>query len=215
MEAHKCRGVVIRASALREADSIVTILSPELGRISAVARSVRKSKKRFMGGVDVFECAEFELNAPRGSSNLYNLNAVHNRTPWPRLRNSLRKFALASLAVETAEALSHEGDPDASLLYAPLRRVLSALDSSENSQQAHEFIVYFLLETLRECGYDPTHLPFADADNIRGWWEEMLRSERPLEAPGEKQVSRSFSVLCSFVEDTLGRALKSRTQLGL
>ncbi|MCB0343895.1 MAG: DNA repair protein RecO [Bdellovibrionales bacterium] len=215
MSSGKCSGLVIRATALREADLIVTILSPELGRLSAVARSGRRSKKRFMGGVDIFDCAEFELSPPRGSSNLYTLSGMQNRTPWPRLRSSLRKFALASLAVETAEALSHEGDPDAALLFNPLKAVLTGIDRSTTSQQAHECIVFFLLQTLRESGYDPTHLPFEDAENLRAWWEEMTARGKPTPAQAENHVSRSFSVLCGFVENTLNRALKSRTQLGL
>lgn len=194
---------------------IVSILSPELGRLSAVARSVRKSKKRFMGGIDLFDCGEFELNPPRGDSTLWVLSGIRSRKPWPRLRTSLRKFALASLAIETAEALSHEGDPDAGLLYQPLETALVGIDASTSAQQAHESIIYFLLGALRECGYDPLHLPLPGSDEMRGWWQQMVQQDQPLPAPGEKVLSRSFSVLCGFVEKTLNRALRSRSQLGL
>lgn len=59
--------VVLRRTNYGEADRILTIITPEHGRLSVMARSVRKEKSKLAGGIELF--AICELGLVRSSSN--------------------------------------------------------------------------------------------------------------------------------------------------
>ena len=50
----------------KEADRIVRLLTPENGRITALARSARSSSKRFGGTLDIGNRIEVTLRPPKG-----------------------------------------------------------------------------------------------------------------------------------------------------
>ena len=60
---YRTEGVVIRQMPLGEADRIVTLCSPEMGKVRAVAKGVRRTKSRLGGHLEL-------------------LNRV-SRRPWP------------------------------------------------------------------------------------------------------------------------------------
>ena len=59
--------LVTRATPFRDADVIVTLLSPEHGRIDAVARGARSSRRRFGGALRPFCEVDVALQVGRGS----------------------------------------------------------------------------------------------------------------------------------------------------
>lgn len=50
----KAEGLVLRTRVLGEADRLVTLLTLEIGKLTAVARGARKTKSRLAAGVDYF-----------------------------------------------------------------------------------------------------------------------------------------------------------------
>src|SRR5262249_48673629 len=127
-ETVRVRGIVLKTTALRESDLIVTLLTPELGLLRALARGARRSKRRFMGGIDLFGCGDCTLPAPRGESSLHVLESISEREYWPHMRTNLRAFSAASLGVECALLLAPEGDPEGRELFEPLRGLFSTKD---------------------------------------------------------------------------------------
>ncbi len=59
--------IVVRRVAYGEADLIVTLYTRELGKISALARSARRSRKRFGGGLELFNITSLELKKTRAN----------------------------------------------------------------------------------------------------------------------------------------------------
>jgi DNA repair protein RecO (recombination protein O) len=58
---------VLRRTPYREADLVVTLFTESLGQVSALARSARKSQRRFGGGLEPFHTLEAELDEAPGS----------------------------------------------------------------------------------------------------------------------------------------------------
>jgi len=76
----KC--VVLRRTNYGEADRILTILTPDHGQLSVIARGVRKEKSRLAGGIELFAICEVVLT--RGTNNAGDL--------WTLTGSRLNKF---------------------------------------------------------------------------------------------------------------------------
>ena len=60
-------GYVLRRTNYGEADRILNIITP-LGKISAIAKGVRKEKSKLAGGVEMFSLIDFNIH--KGKSDL-------------------------------------------------------------------------------------------------------------------------------------------------
>lgn len=106
-------GIVLRLQPVGEADLIVSMLTPERGRVDAYARSARSSLKRFGGRLELFLDGQAALRDGRGR--LPTLLTFERRgellggvVDYPRL-------ALASLAAELALCAAQPEHPDVAL----------------------------------------------------------------------------------------------------
>ena len=60
MKQRKTSAIILRRTNFGEADRILSLLTPE-GKISAIARGVRKQKSKLAGGVEIFALNEVVL----------------------------------------------------------------------------------------------------------------------------------------------------------
>ena len=61
----KTQALVVGVRAFKEADRMVDLLTPDHGRITAIARIARRSQRRFGGALDVGNRVEASLRRPR------------------------------------------------------------------------------------------------------------------------------------------------------
>lgn len=201
--------IVLQTIPVRESDLIVTLLGKESGRITVSAKGARKSKKRFLGGIDVFDCGTFELEPTNKPDRLFTLSAIHNREVWPGLREKLVRLSLASFCLEITCSFSVEGDPEGGTLFNPLFLSLRTLSESEDDNQLYTIAAYFSLLVLKVSGFDILHSDAPLDEQVRAWFEEMLALETPI-APHEYEITRKgLAQLVSFTEQTLGHRLKT------
>jgi DNA repair protein RecO (recombination protein O) len=62
---YKTKALVLRSRKYREADCLLTLLTQKKGKISAIAKGVRKAKSRLRGGVQLFTHNEMLLSEGR------------------------------------------------------------------------------------------------------------------------------------------------------
>src|SRR5258708_20318523 len=62
----KKEGVVLRSMRYGEADRILHIYTPHRGRVSAIAKGVRRARSRFGGRLEPFFRLKIELHEGRG-----------------------------------------------------------------------------------------------------------------------------------------------------
>ena len=172
------RAIVLRTHALREADLVVTLLGETTGKIVALARSARRSKKRFMGGVDIFDCGNCTLTIPRGESTFYTLEHLHDRQAWQQLMSSIDRLAVASFCLELSDAIVADGDPEGGTLFRPLYYTLRALERAEAFQEQVTIGCYYILESLRKSGFNVVN-ELEDSDSCR-WFRHMLAQNQPI-----------------------------------
>ena len=66
MSLYRADGIVLRTWRLGEADRIVVLLTPENGKVRAVAKGVRKTRSKFGGRLEPTSHVAVQLYAGRG-----------------------------------------------------------------------------------------------------------------------------------------------------
>lgn len=102
------RALLLRAVDIGEADRIVHLLTPERGRIAALAKSARKSQRRFPGTLDLFNLLAVDLQL-RSGGRLPLLERARLIDPFLGLRTHPARYALASYLLELLDRLAPEG----------------------------------------------------------------------------------------------------------
>ena len=121
---YKTRAIVLAHFDLGEADRIITLLTPEDGKVRAIAKGVRRPRSRIGGSVEPF--AELDLVLARGR-NLDVITQVGVAHAWLRLRDELESTATAWYLGELADRAVEER-AGAHPVYGLLRRACQLLD---------------------------------------------------------------------------------------
>lgn len=126
--------IILRHVDYGEADRVVTVLTPDHGRMKGFARGARKSRKRFGTALEPF--AEVRLHwAPRPGGDLVSLREAELVTLRTGLRRDLETLALAGYGCELTEALFDEAVGFAEV-FNLLRAFLDHLDGAGASREA-------------------------------------------------------------------------------
>lgn len=116
--------IVLRRTDYGEADRIVTLLTPELGRIGVLAKGVRKPASKLAGGIEPLALLKITVRAGRGE--LWMLTSAQMQTSWSRIIEDYERLQFAYLVLkkinQAAETL-HDA-----ALYELLKISLESLD---------------------------------------------------------------------------------------
>jgi len=143
-------GLMLRTRPLTETSLIVNWLTPDLGRISTVAKGARRPKSPFLGKLDLFYEADFSFTRSR-RSDLHTLHEVSLRETRSELRRELGYLQQASYVVRLIEQVT-EADTPLPAIYELLRAFLAALP--QRLPQPRN-IYAFELKLLNELGLKP------------------------------------------------------------
>ncbi len=113
---HRCDAVVLATRPLGEADLLVVLFTAEHGKVRAAAKSARKSRRRFAGGIGGGAVGVAEL-APRGQS-LWRLESFVPRLDHAALGRDLTKLAHVAYLCELTDVLVDDHHPEPELFAA-------------------------------------------------------------------------------------------------
>jgi DNA repair protein RecO len=147
-------GIIIGSRQLRESDLLLSVITSRLGGIEVLARGGKRSKRRFMGLLDILSCCSFKLNPNRSGSlaDSFTVEAANQLENWNSLRSDLKKFQLASLVCELTGIFVHPGDPDGSRYYEIVFRSLRKINSLHTDAELLAISTYFTLKCLDIAG---------------------------------------------------------------
>lgn len=115
LESLTTEAVVLRVVPYAEADLILTLYTRARGRLSALARAARKSRRRFSGALDVFTLSSAQLRGRPGAE-LWTLQTATPVRSFNALALDMGAFAHASYGTELVRELSPAEVPDEPLL---------------------------------------------------------------------------------------------------
>lgn len=112
MQHFRTEAVTLTARDLGESDRIVEFLTRSHGRLSAVARGARKSRKRFGGRLEKFVCVDLHA-VERHPGTLARLEEVVVKEHFPGLTGDLESIAMAEVVLELTGRFAVPGDEGA------------------------------------------------------------------------------------------------------
>ena len=151
MREERSPAIVLRTRAHAESDKIVTCLSRDWGKISAIAKGAKRSRRRFVNVLEPFSHIQLRVRPSRSEELLFLLGAELIQA-FRRPSDDLERFALASYIVELADVMTagREAGQD---LYQLVLDGLSTLEV--RSELSPLFAPLFALQILRQVGYAP------------------------------------------------------------
>lgn len=142
------QGIVLRGFPFGEADRVVVLLSPNHGKVRAVAKGVRRTTSRFGGRLEPFTHVDLVLYEGR---NLDTITQVSVIEAYPDLRGDLDRVLAAGTMVEVVDAVTQEAESSVRA-FLLLQRGLAALDAGPRHP---DVVAAFLLKAADVVGIAP------------------------------------------------------------
>jgi DNA repair protein RecO (recombination protein O) len=145
------QAVLLKRIDYGDNDLIVTLFIPNVGKLTVIAKSAKKSKKRFPGILEHFnQLSVVYSQNRRGGLPLLKEATLHDA--FINIRTDINKTAYAGYWVELIHLWLEEGHAQDTLYYL-LQEVLGALDKGEVSIQVLD--IYFQMKFLKLVGLQP------------------------------------------------------------
>ncbi len=148
MPTYAAEAVVLRKGNFGEADQVVTLLTRYHGKVSAVAKGVRKMGSRKGGNLDLLNHVKAYLAEGR---NMDLITEVELVSAWPHLKADLEKVAMAYQIIELVNEFMTE-DQENQLVF---RLTVEALTYLEITDKPDQLLSTFQVKLLSAIGFQP------------------------------------------------------------
>ncbi len=147
----KTVGTVIRVVDYGDTDQILSVLTPERGKISFMAKGARKSAKRFGGSLDLLTRSEFVFYDREGLKSLNQATLVDAHT---ELRTDYDRLTTALRCARTVNRLL-EDDQEALDVFELFERLLATLAGDATTDALGVYELAFKLKLMLRLGWAP------------------------------------------------------------
>lgn len=149
MRTVKTKGVIIAEKVMSDFDKMLTILTPNLGKIECVAKGSRRPKSLLMAGTQFLCFGEYILY--KGSDN-YSMNSCETIELFYNIRTDLDKLKYAVYITKIINDVTTENQNN----YKVLQLYLNTLYVISNTDKDLDFVIsIFRLRLLSIIGYRP------------------------------------------------------------
>jgi DNA repair protein RecO (recombination protein O) len=145
---YKTTAVVLRQRKLGEAGKILTLFTPNLGKLDAVAKGVRRPKSKLAGHVEPLTYTTFLLAKGRDLDIVTQAQALEAFLP---LREDLERTGRALYVAELVDRFT----PDRQESYPIFRLLLETLQRLATSDRLDIALRFFEMRLLDCLGYRP------------------------------------------------------------
>ncbi|MCL2545176.1 MAG: DNA repair protein RecO [Clostridia bacterium] len=145
------QAIVLRRVNYRDNDRMLTLFSPTLGRVDAVARGCRKTTSALCGATELFCAGEYQFHQGRDR---YTLTGCAIQESFYPLREEYDRLVYGAYLLALCEASVQPGEEHPEL-YASLLGALARLAYGETQRPAAALTVVFLLQFAESLGYRP------------------------------------------------------------
>lgn len=143
------KGLVLRVTDYNDRDALLTLLTPEHGKITAKARGLRRKNSPLIAPCQLLAYGDFTLFEYRGN---FTVNEAASVELFRPLRSDLAKLALGTYFAQVAELICQEDLPNPEVLSLTLNCLyaLSKMDEDPEKVKA-----VFELRIACLAGYQP------------------------------------------------------------
>ncbi len=144
------RAVVLTRTNYQEADRILTLLTPEHGKVSVLAKGVRKSKSKMAGGIELFSVSE--IGYIQGKGTLCTLTTSRLIKYYENIAQDIDRTMLGYELIKLLHKVT-EDQPEQE--YFEL--LIEAYEALNNSKIDKNLVkLWFYSQLLRIAGHTPS-----------------------------------------------------------
>jgi DNA repair protein RecO (recombination protein O) len=147
----KSEGVVLRAVDFSETSRIVTLLTPERGKLACLAKGVRRKNSRLASALDTFNRVEL-VYYWKEARQVQTLAEAALLDGFPGIKCDLERVTYAAFALELVYRAVHENEPSQGL-YADMVDGLTRLAAWPGDARTH--VCWQVLRLLGAAGFGP------------------------------------------------------------
>ncbi|MDQ7822124.1 MAG: DNA repair protein RecO [Candidatus Eremiobacteraeota bacterium] len=167
MPLFKTKGIVLKKQEYGECDEIISLLSPDYGKIKVIVKGVRKVKGSQVGKFELF--SEVSLLLARGR-NIEKCMQAQLLAPHSGLREDLVRLSYGLYYLELFDRFLPFSEPHPSL-YRLIKKALHLLEEELEPELLSVLLLYHFLKAL---GYEPSLTHCAECGD-----SEVLRRFSP------------------------------------
>lgn len=145
---YQTEAIIIKKTRLREADVIFTLYTPHLGKIQAFAKSVRKTKSKMAGHLELLTHSQVSLARGRNLDTIIGSQTINGFLP---LKSDLYLTSCGLYIIELVNQFTADNIENLAL-FQLLRATMEQLCRTGNRDLT---LRYFELHFLDEVGYRP------------------------------------------------------------
>jgi DNA repair protein RecO (recombination protein O) len=145
---YSTEGLVIRQYPLGEADRILTLLTPDLGKIRVVAKGLRRPKSKLGGQMELLSKVALTASVGRNLDVVTDAQTVNRH---PNLSQQLDRLSYAIYLCELLDGFTVEHSP----AYQVYRLAVNTLSQLETVTDPWLLVRHFEMQLLDESGFKP------------------------------------------------------------
>lgn len=169
VRAYRTRGIVLKRFNYKEADRVLGLFTQNHGKLSVLAKGVRKITSRRSSGIEIFNYVDLLLHKSR---HLDIVMEVRTLAVFPEIRRQLKTVAGAYQVLELVDRLTREGEKQ-ERVFLLLLRFLEKLNSPDWPDLSQ-----FKKQLLTELGFLSPSQNQADLDSyIESLIERKLKAK--------------------------------------
>lgn len=178
MRQFKIQAIVIKRRNLGEADRILTVFSPTLGKLTLLAKGIRRIHSRRAPHLELFNRVELSVHRGRTWDIIVEASCLET---FSKMKSDLPSIALAFTLSELVDVLCAERQENKGV-YQLLLSALHNLDSRQSRSSHPNFTQEMGQALLQELGFINSHKLNLSFDSLK-YIEELIE---------RKLLSREF-----------------------
>jgi DNA repair protein RecO (recombination protein O) len=147
---HRTRGLVLRTFDQGESDRVVRLYTESQGRVGAIAKGARRSKRRFPGTLEILSLVDVRLVDPPRAQ-LMRLESAKLVSGFEGITESIARYAIACRFLELLDRLTPEREAHPELFHF----AVGLLEVLREAEPDRLLAVLVLAKTLARLGYRP------------------------------------------------------------
>ncbi len=182
------QAVILRRTDYGEADRILTLLTPDYGKLSLIAKGVRRIKSKLAGGIELFSISD--ISFIRGRGEVGTLISTRLIKHYGTIVSDVNRTMLGYDLIKQLHKAT-EDEPEAEY-FELIQEAFAALDDPTIDLQLVR--VWFLMQLLRIDGHTPNLQTDTNGGKLAAdkqytfSFEDMSFAERPDAAYGADQI---------------------------
>lgn len=145
------RAFVVRMVDYRDSDRIVTLFTEDTGKVSALARGAKKSRKRFGAALSPYMLGRVKLKGSLHGGKLPTLSDIQPLEHFPNIGKDMIRLALAGYFAELCRETIPESNPEPGIF----ELLLEAHRIMNSGRPKRALVRAFELHLLTRLGFSP------------------------------------------------------------